>query len=53
MAHIESGEVDKVKDFRIGLKPSSAQYIRIADLAVANLSWLRGEREEVRFLKDG
>lgn len=45
IAQMGSEDVDKVKDFKIGLKHSKAQYIRIADLAVANLSWLQGESE--------
>jgi hypothetical protein len=53
MAQMESEDVDKVRDFRMGLKPSNAQYIRIADLAVASLSWLRGESEEVWLSKGG
>lgn len=35
IAQIESFEVDMVRDFRIGDRPSKAQQMRIADLAVA------------------
>lgn len=43
---MESLVVDWVKDFKMGLKPSKAQYMRIADLAVAILCWFLGERAE-------
>jgi hypothetical protein len=51
MAQMESLDVDLVSDLRIGLRPSSAQYIRTADLAVARRCWFRGEREERDELK--
>ena len=47
IAQIESGDVDLVRDLRIGLSPSNAQYMSTADFAVASLSWLRGDRDEV------
>ena len=46
MAQIESLVVDLVRDLRIGLRPSRAQKIRKADLAVASLCWWRDERTE-------
>jgi hypothetical protein len=47
MAQMESLVVDLVRDFRIGLSANSAQYIRMADLAVARRCWLRGDRLEL------
>lgn len=47
MAQMESLVVDLVKDFKMGLRASSAQYIRMADLAVARRCWLRGDRVEL------
>lgn len=49
IAQMESGDVDRVNDFKIGLSPSRAQYIKIADFAVASLSWFRGESEALGF----
>ena len=46
IAHILSLDVDFVRDFRIGDRPSSEQYIRIADFAVVRRSCIPGEKEE-------
>jgi hypothetical protein len=47
IAHIESLDVDMVKDLRIGLSPSKAAYMSRADFAVARRCWFLGDREEV------
>jgi hypothetical protein len=50
-AQIESLVVERVKDFRIGLRPSRAEYIKAADLAVARrCRVLRGEGGPVEVL---
>lgn len=47
MAQMESGVVDSVKDFNIGLSPNKAQYINMADLAVERRCWFRLEKGKV------
>lgn len=47
IAQIESLAVDFVRDLRMGLRANSAQYIRMADLAVARRCWLRGDSVEL------
>lgn len=44
IAQIESSDVDFVKDFKIGERPSSVKYIRRADLAVEMRRFVRGEK---------
>lgn len=46
MAQMESDAVDRVRDLRIGERPRSAKYIRVADLAVARRCCMRGERRD-------
>ncbi len=47
IAQIESEDVERVKDLRMGLRPSNVKYMRSADLAVERRSEVLGENGEV------
>jgi hypothetical protein len=45
IVQIESEDVERVRDLRIGERPRRVKYIRRADLAVERRSEVRGENE--------